>query len=109
VDQTPVVFSGHGIEIAFPEEALIVDALHELVHVIGVAAGFVEEELDRAGILLSAMDGFLFFVPANGFCHFRGGDGEGKADEEDEKQHAEQQESFFSCWPGAVASGRRFH
>ena len=51
VDDAPVVFPGHGIQISLAQETLIV-RLHQLVDGAGITAIFVEIHLDSPGILL---------------------------------------------------------
>lgn len=68
VNDAPVVFTGHRIEIPLAQKALIV-ALDQLIDSVGVAAIFGEVDLDGAGVLLPPVHGFYFLIPPQIFRH----------------------------------------
>jgi hypothetical protein len=99
VDDAPVIFAGHRIQITLAQEALIV-RFHQLVDGVGITAVFRVVHLDRPGILLPTVDRFDFLITANGFSHLGCRDGQRHHDEQDHKENAEQQKSFFVSRPG---------
>jgi hypothetical protein len=80
VNQAPIVFSGHRVQVAFAQKALIV-CLHQLIDAVGIPAGLVVEKLNRPRILHSPMNGFLFLVAANGSRDFGRSHGQRQEDQ----------------------------
>ena len=99
MNDAPVVFAGHGVEIALAQEALIV-TLDELVDGVGVAAVFSVVDLDGADILLPAVYGFDFLVAAQVFRHFGRRYGQHKKNQQDHEENAEQEKAAFLLEPG---------
>jgi hypothetical protein len=60
VNQAPLVFSRHWVDVTLTQEALILEAL-QLLDIARVALGFLGEELDGALVLLAAIDEELLF------------------------------------------------
>jgi hypothetical protein len=104
MNDAPIILAGHRVEITLAQEALVVYALDQLVHVVGIAPGLVVKKLNRPGVLLAPMNRFLFLVPANRFGHLGRGNGQRQRDQQDHEQHSKQQESFlvpgFRIGPG---------
>jgi hypothetical protein len=109
VNNPPVVFPGHRVLIALPQETHIVRA-HQLVD-----AGWVTTELgvvhaDRPGVLQAPVDGFRFLVAANRLRYLGRGNGEREKHQQHHEQHAEKQKAVFmsgtGLWP-SVGHWRR--
>jgi hypothetical protein len=101
VDDAPVVLPGHGIQVTLAQEALIV-RLHQLVNGVGITAIFVEINLDRTGILQSAVDRFNFLIAPDRFRHLGRRDSQRYQNEQNHEQNPEQQEAIF------LAKAKRF-
>jgi hypothetical protein len=94
VDDAPVVFPGHGIEITLAQETLIV-RLHQLVDGAGIPTVFVEIHLNCPGILQSAVDRFNFLIAPDRFRHLGRRDSQRYQNEQNHEQNPEQQEAIF--------------
>ena len=94
VDDAPVVFPGHRIQIALAQKTLIV-RLHQLVDGVGITAVFVVVHLDRPGILLSAVDGFNFLIAADRFRHLGRRDGQRQHNQQHHEQERRAAESLL--------------
>jgi hypothetical protein len=95
MNDPPVIFARHRVEITLPQKPLVVHALGELVHVVGIPPRLVVEKLNRPRVLFPAMDRLLFLIPANRFRHLGRRDGEGKRDQQNHDQDAKQEKSFL--------------
>jgi hypothetical protein len=104
VNDAPVIFPGHRIEVSFSQKTLIV-CVHQLVDGVGVAASRVVEKLNRARVLAAAMDGLFFFVPANRLGYLGCGNRQRERDQQDHEEDPEQQEAPFLY--GSVGSVAR--
>jgi hypothetical protein len=96
MNDPPIVFAGHGIQVALAQESKVV-GLDQLVDAIGIAPHLRVETLNRAGILLSPMNGFDLFISANGSCNFWRRDGQRQRDQQNHEEDAEQEKSLFPC------------
>ena len=89
VDETPLVFTGHGVHVTMAQEALILEVL-QFLDIAGVVAGFLDKELDGALVLLAAIDEGLFLIALRlhgnaGKLHIEG-DGHHGGHEEDQEE-----------------------
>ena len=94
MQQLPVFFAGHGIDVDLAQEADLV-SFFELADRGGIGAKLAIVELDSAFILLAAMYGFDFFFALDFFGHL--GRRERQSDQDDDKQEkkSEQQISLL--------------
>jgi hypothetical protein len=99
VDDAPVVFPGHWVEISLAQETLVV-ALDELVDRSGEPAVFGLIDLDGADVLLPAVDGFDLLIAAQVFCHFGRRYGQREKNQQDHEENAEQEKAVFLLEPG---------
>jgi hypothetical protein len=65
MDDAPVILAGHRVEITLAQKALVIHALGQLIDAVGIAPRLVVKKLNRPGVLLAAMNRFLFLIPAN--------------------------------------------
>ena len=108
MDEAPVVFTGHRIEVALAQKAHVV-ALHQLVDVVGVAAHLGVEELNGPRILLSAMDGFFFFISLDGGCDLWSRDGQGQQNQQNHDEDSEQQKALLVAGTRSRRDGSGHH
>jgi hypothetical protein len=106
VNNPPVIFPGHGIEIAFTQEALIV-GLHQLVDGARIPAVLRVKHADSPGILQSPVHRLYFLIPAYLFRHLGCGHRQREQNQQDHEQHAEQQKSLLVTAAGLA--GNRLH
>jgi hypothetical protein len=94
VNNAPVVLARHRIEVSLAQKTLIV-RLHQLVNGVWITAELGVVNLDRARVLLSAVDRFLFLIPPDRIGNLRRRDRQRNRDQQDQEKHAEQQKPLF--------------
>jgi hypothetical protein len=68
-----------------------------LVDAVGIIAVRRVVQLDRAGILLSALYRFLFLIAADGFSHLGRRYGQRHRDQQDHEKNAKQEKSILTA------------
>src|SRR5665213_3587512 len=95
MEQLPILLPGHWIDILLPQKTDLI-CFFQLVDGNGIGAEFSVIELDGALVLLSAMDGFGFFISLNLLADSGGGNRQPNQDHCGKKKKAEQQVALLS-------------
>jgi hypothetical protein len=103
MDQAPVCFARHRVDVLLAQETDVVRFL-ELLHVAGVVAGLAVEELDGSNIFIAAMNGFDLAVPSQLASHLWSRDAQHQQHQEDEYDDAEEHEALFVTSPCGCAA-----
>ena len=95
MDQVPLILAGNGIFVTFAQEANFVGLLQR-VQIRWIRAKFLVIQLDRAHILLAAMNQLHLPVPLNIRSHLRRGNRQHNQHHHHQKQDRQQDIAFLA-------------
>ena len=95
MNDAPIVFARHRIEVALAQKTHIVCLLNQLIDGVGITAKRVVIHANRARVLLAPLYRLFFFIAPNGIRNLRCRDRQRDRDQQDHEQYAEQQKPIF--------------